>query len=204
MPLRFEVEDFALTFSLLSTILVLSFLGFQIMSTPRRSYIVIYAISKEGKVFTSNETILRLGDGLKPIIVVENHLGRSINAKLLTIFTGDLNFTFSSPEEFKGSIVDEQVFIIDDKGRSVAEIEFSVIKASFGQNSITVEQVDVNSFNHEVMVESPSLNQTFRLIFYLLIWSDDEGRYATKWNDGINDHTSWLQIWFELVPEVGE
>lgn len=202
MPLRFEVEDFALTFSLLSTILVLSFLGFQIMSTPRRSYIAIYAISKEGKVFTSNETILRLGDGMKFMIVVENHLGRPINAKLLTIFTGDLNFT--SPEGCKGSIVNEQVFTIDDKGRSVAEMEFSVTKAIFGQNSITVEQVDVNSFNHEVMAKSPSSNQTFRLIFYLLIWSDDEGRYVTKWNDGINDHTSWLQIWFELVPEAVE
>ncbi|MBO3803575.1 MAG: hypothetical protein JTT11_06845 [Candidatus Brockarchaeota archaeon] len=147
-----------------------------------------------------------MGDEMTLNVVLENGLGRAANAKIQTILTGDLDFSLTKPGEWNASVLDEQAFEMGDEDRSVAQVTFSVTKASFdaGSNSITVEEVSINGRQRGVAIASPSYNQTFRLVFRLLIWNEEVQKYVAEWNDGLEDHSSWLQVWFELEPEAGE
>ncbi|MGQ9513629.1 MAG: hypothetical protein ACUVTL_01020 [Thermoproteota archaeon] len=196
---KFDEDDFILTFVLLSTIFILISISFQILSTPHQKYLIIYAINDEGNFISSDVTKLHLGDKMKILIVIENHMKRSIDVKLQTVIAGGLTSYFTNEENFT---LNEQLFTLSDKERSIVKIEFAVTKARFDKSSIMVEQVDLNDYKSNIFIESPYKNQTLRLIFNLLIWSNEEGRYVKRWSDGTEDRTSWLQIWFELIPEV--
>jgi hypothetical protein len=198
--MKFDEEDFALTFVFLSMIFILFFLGFQIISVPHQNFLVIYAISDEGNFIFSNATKLHKGDELKLQVIIENYMKRAIDVKLQTVIAGGLNTILTEGQQ--NFTLNEQVFFITNENKSVAKIEFAVTDVRFEKNLITIEQVKLNDYRYNVFIESPSQNQTFRLIFNLLIWDDEEKRYVNKWSDGSKDRSSWLQIWFELFQEI--
>jgi len=200
MVAEFDDEDFIVTLTVLSTAFVLCFLGFQVLSTPPQRYMAMYVLSEDGTALGRNATALHLGDRLKVLVIVENHMARQMRVELETLIAGNAS---SSPAPWDGgSRLQGQVLTLDDGGRSAMPMTFAVTGASAEGDSIAVEEIELNGIKIPVMVESGTRNQTLRFIFRALIWSDAEGRYVPEWNDGQEGHASWLQIWFELLPGV--
>lgn len=201
MTSEFDDEQFIVTLTILSTIFILCFLGFQVLSTPPQKYVVMYLVSEDGTALSQNATALHLGDRLKIIVILENHMARQIRVALDTLVAGNPS---PSPIPWDGgSRLQEQVLTVDDGGTSAMPMTLAVTRARTEGDSIAIEEVELNGIKIPVMVESSSGNQTLRFIFRALIWSDAEGRYVAEWNDGLDEHSSWLQIWFELLPGVG-
>jgi len=201
MAAGFNEEDFIITLTILSTVFVLCFLGFQVLSTPPQRYVVMYLVSEDGTALSRNATALHLGDRLKVLVILENHMARQIRVELDTLIAGNLS---SSPAPWDGGLrLQEQVLTVDDGGTSAMPMTLVVTRASTEGDLIAVEEIELNGVKIPVMVESGTRNQTLRFIFRALIWNDVEGRYVPEWNDGQDDHSSWLQIWFELLPGVG-
>jgi hypothetical protein len=203
MVAEFGEEDFVITLTVLSTVLVLFYLGFQIISAPHQKYIATYLVSEEGKALSPDATVLRVGDQLKVQVILENHMGERIMVKLETIVANNATPlpTSNGTQHFR---LQEQALNIDDGGTSIAPFTFTVTKARIEGNSIVIEEVEVNGVKSPVAIHSPLDDQTLRLIFSVLIWNNSEGRYVPEWNDGLNEHSSWLQLWLELQLGAGK
>jgi hypothetical protein len=203
MVAEFGEEDFVITLTVLSTVLVLFYLGFQVISAPHQKYIATYLVSEEGKALSPDATVLRVGDQLKVQVILENHMGERIMVKLETIVTNNATPlpTSNGTRRFR---LQEQALDIDDGGISIAPITFAVTKARIEGNSVVIEEVEVNGVKSPVAIQSPLDNQTLRLIFSVLIWNSSEGRYVPEWNDGLNERSSWLQLWLELQLGSGK
>mgnify|MGYP006267187585 CR=1 FL=1 len=201
MAAEFDDEDSIVTLTVLSTAFVLCFLGFQVLSTPPQRYMAMYVLSEDGTALGQNATALHLGDRLNVLVIVENHMAQQMRIELDTLIAGNAS---SSPSPWDGgSRLQGQVLTLDDGGRSAMPMTFAVTRASAVGDSIAVEEIELNGVKIPVMTKTSIRNQTLRFIFRALIWSDAEGRYVPEWNDGQEDHASWLQIWFELLPGVG-
>jgi hypothetical protein len=196
----FSDEQFVTTLTVLTAVLVLCLLGFQILSAPRQRYIVMYLTSEDGKALSPNATALHIGDRLRIQVILENHMGRQLKLKLEPLIAGNVSSN-AAPDE--GFPLQEQDLVLDDGGASAALMTLAVTKARAEGDVLVIEEVELNGVRIPVMVESSQGNQTLRFIFRALVWSEVEGRYVPEWSDGQSDHTSWLQIWFELLPGVG-
>jgi len=201
MAAEFSEEDFIVTLTILSTVFVLCFLGFQVFCTPPQRYLAMYLVSGEGTALSQNATSLRLGDRLKVLVIIENHMARQIGVELDTLVAGTPSPSLAPWDD--GLRLQEQVLSLDDGGTSAMPMTLAVTRARIEGDSIVIEEVELNGFKIPVSVKSDTRNQTLRFIFRALIWSDIEGRYVPDWNDGQDNHSSWLQIWFELLPGVG-
>lgn len=203
MTSEFGDEQFIVTFTILSTIFILCFLGFQVLSTPSQNYLVMYLVSEDGTALGQNATALHLGDRLTVLVILENHMARQIRVELDTLVAGNPSPTASDIAPWDGgSRLQDDVLTLDDGGTSTVPITLAVTGARTEGDSIAIEEVELNGVKIPVTVESSARNQTLRFIFRALIWSDAEGKYVAEWNDGQDDHSSWLQIWFELLPGV--
>lgn len=198
--IEFSDESFVVTLTILTAVLVLCFLGFQILSAPHQRYIVMYLASQDGKALSQNATVLHAGDRFRIQVILENHMARQIKLKLETLIAGNVSSTTASDGGFP---LQEQDLMLDDGGTSAALMTLTVTKSRIEGDSIVIEEVELNGVKNAVMVESPLGNQTLRFVFRALVWSDVDGRYVSEWSDGQSSHASWLQIWFELLPGVG-
>jgi len=204
MTSEFGDEQFIVTLTILSTIFILCFLGFQILSTPPQKYVGMYLVSEDGKALSQNATALHIGDRLNILVILENHMARQIRIELDTLVAGNPPpSTASGTAPWDGGLrLQDEVLIVDDGGTSTMPMSLAVTRARTEGDSIAIEEVELNGIKIPVTVESSARNQTLRFIFRALIWSDAEGRYVAEWNDGQDDHSSWLQIWFVLLPGV--
>jgi hypothetical protein len=184
----------------LTAVLVLCFLGFQILTAPHQRYIVMYLTSEDGKALSPNATVLRTGDRLRIQVVLENHMARQIKLQLEALIAGNVSST-TAPDD--GFPLQQQDLTLDNGGTSAALMTLTITKARVEGDLLVIEEVELNGVKSPVMVESSLGNQTLRFIFRALVWSDVEGRYVPEWSDGQSDHASWLQIWFELLPGGG-
>jgi len=203
MTSEFGDEQFIVTLTILSTIFILCFLGFQVLSTPAQNYVAMYLVSEDGKALAQNATALHLGDRLKVFVILENHMARQIRVELDMLVAGNPSSTTSINAPWDGGLrLQDEVLMLDDGGTSTMPITLAVTRARAEGDSIAIEEVELNGVRIPVTVESSARNQTLRFIFRALIWSDAEGKYVEEWNDGQDGHSSWLQIWFELLPGV--
>ena len=201
MAAEFDDEDSIVTLTVLSTAFVLCFLGFQVLSTPPQRYMAMDVLSEDGTAQGQNATAIHLRDRLNVLVIVENHMAREVRIELDTLIAG--NASSSTAPWDGGSRLQGQVLTLDDGGRTAMPMTFAVTRASAEGDSIAVEEIELNGVKIPVTVESGTGNRALRFIFRALVWSDAEGRYVPEWNDGQEDHASWLQIWFELLPGVG-
>jgi len=203
MSAEFGDESFVITLTVLSAVLVICFLGFQILIAPNQRYIVMYLASEDGKALSQDATVLHQGDQLRIQVIFENHMACQIRLKLETFIASNLSSDPTTSDGVGEFRLQDQDLILDDGGTSTAPMMLTVTRARAEGDSIIIEEVEMNGVKSPVIVESSLRNQTLRFIFRALVWSDVEGKYVPEWSDGQSNHSSWLQIWFELLPGDG-